>query len=166
MMIWVLRDYPLNPTFQGGSINRVLPNLKLIEALNQKGLFTYGGQPKPAVATVARLYKALPTADAAARQPPPGDAARLLCSSRAGSARRGASLRGVVGDQRPTLSATHTGFVAALGLDREAAVTMLMSQPPPTLLELDDLRIAAQPSVLVAPHGPRGIGSSIVPAVV
>jgi len=60
MLIWVLRDYPLNPTFEGGSIHGVLPNLKLIEGLNQKGLFTYGGQAKPAAATVARLFKALP----------------------------------------------------------------------------------------------------------
>ena len=61
MMIWVLRDYPLTPTFSGGSIKRVLPNLRLIEGLNQKGLFTYSGQPKPGVvSTVARMYKALP----------------------------------------------------------------------------------------------------------
>jgi beta-galactosidase/beta-glucuronidase len=61
MMIWVLRDYPLTPTFEGGSVKEVLPNLKLIEGLNQKGLFTYSGQPKPGVvSTVARLYKALP----------------------------------------------------------------------------------------------------------
>jgi hypothetical protein len=61
MMIWVLRDYPLEPTFEGGSIHHVLPNLKLLEGLNQKGLFTYGGAPKAGVvSTVARLYKALP----------------------------------------------------------------------------------------------------------
>lgn len=61
MMIWVLRDYPLSPTFDGGSIHHVLPNLKLIEGLNQKGLFTYAGQAKPGVvSTVARLFKALP----------------------------------------------------------------------------------------------------------
>ncbi len=61
MLIWVLRDYPLNPTFDGGSIHGVLPQLKLIEGLNQKGLFTYAGQPKPGVvSTVARLFKALP----------------------------------------------------------------------------------------------------------
>ncbi|MGD0455561.1 MAG: glycoside hydrolase family 2 TIM barrel-domain containing protein [Solirubrobacteraceae bacterium] len=61
MMIWVLRDYPLTPTFEGGSIKHVLPKLQLIEGLNQKGLFTYGGQAKPGVvSTVARLFKALP----------------------------------------------------------------------------------------------------------
>jgi beta-galactosidase/beta-glucuronidase len=61
MMIWVLRDYPLTPTFEGGSIKHVLPKLQLIEGLNQKGLFTYSGQAKPGVvSTVARLFKALP----------------------------------------------------------------------------------------------------------
>jgi len=61
MMVWVLRDYPLTPTFEGGSIKSVLPKLKLIEGLNQKGLFTYGGRAKPGVvSTVARLYGALP----------------------------------------------------------------------------------------------------------
>jgi hypothetical protein len=60
MLVWVLRDYPLTPTFSGGSIHGQLPHLKLIEGLNQKGLFTYGGQAKPAAATVARLFKALP----------------------------------------------------------------------------------------------------------
>jgi hypothetical protein len=61
MMIWVLRDYPLTPTFSGGSIKHVLPHLKLIEGLNQKGLFTYAGRAKPGVvSTVARLFEALP----------------------------------------------------------------------------------------------------------
>jgi Glycosyl hydrolases family 2, TIM barrel domain/Glycosyl hydrolases family 2/Beta-galactosidase jelly roll domain len=60
MMLWVLRDYPLTPFFDGGSIHEVLPHLRLIEGLNQKGLFAYGGQAKPGVvATVARLYGAL-----------------------------------------------------------------------------------------------------------
>jgi hypothetical protein len=61
MMLWVLRDYPLSPFFDGGSIHEVLPHLKLIEGLNQKGLFTYGGQAKPGVvSTVAGLYGGLP----------------------------------------------------------------------------------------------------------
>jgi len=61
MMIWLLRDYPLTPTFSGGSITHVLPELKLIEGLNQKGLFTYAGRAKPGVvSTVARLYRILP----------------------------------------------------------------------------------------------------------
>ena len=60
MFVYLLRDYPLNPTFEGGSIHSVLPNVHLIEGLDQKGLFTYAGQPKPAAGAVAQLYKALP----------------------------------------------------------------------------------------------------------
>jgi hypothetical protein len=59
MFVYLLRDYPLIPTFQGGSIHRVLPRLRLVEGLNQKGLFTYGGRPKQAVGVVGRLYRAL-----------------------------------------------------------------------------------------------------------
>jgi beta-galactosidase/beta-glucuronidase len=59
MFIWDLRDYALIPAFQGGSIHFRLPHLQLIEGLIQKGLFTYSGTAKPAVSTVARLYKAL-----------------------------------------------------------------------------------------------------------
>ncbi|HWY19171.1 MAG TPA: glycoside hydrolase family 2 TIM barrel-domain containing protein [Solirubrobacteraceae bacterium] len=59
MFVYLLRDYPLTPTFQGGSIHSALPRLRLIEGLNQKGLFTYGGRPKQAVGAVARLYRAL-----------------------------------------------------------------------------------------------------------
>jgi hypothetical protein len=59
MFVYLLRDYPLVPTFEGGSIHGVLPRLRLIEGLNQKGLFTYGGRPKQAVGAVARLYQAL-----------------------------------------------------------------------------------------------------------
>lgn len=60
MLIWNLRDYPLVPQFSGGSIHYKLPSLKLIEGINQKGLFTYGGAAKPAVGVVARLFKPLP----------------------------------------------------------------------------------------------------------
>ena len=48
MFVSVLRDYPLTPTFSGGSIHRVIKHLRLIEGLNQKGLFTYSGTAKPA----------------------------------------------------------------------------------------------------------------------
>jgi Glycosyl hydrolases family 2, TIM barrel domain/Glycosyl hydrolases family 2/Glycosyl hydrolases family 2, sugar binding domain len=60
MLIWDLRDYPLTPTFAGGSIHGRLPKLRLIEGINQKGLFTYTGAQKPAVGAVARLFRALP----------------------------------------------------------------------------------------------------------
>lgn len=60
MLVWDLRDYPLVPQFYGGSIIFKLPSLKLIEGINQKGLFTYGEAPKPAATAVARLFKPLP----------------------------------------------------------------------------------------------------------
>jgi hypothetical protein len=60
MLVWDLRDYPLVPTFEGGSIHFKLPALRLIEGINQKGLFTYGGAAKPAAGAVARLFKPLP----------------------------------------------------------------------------------------------------------
>jgi beta-galactosidase/beta-glucuronidase len=61
MMIWLLRDYPLNPYFRGGSIHAVLPGLRLLDAINGKGLFSYSGQAKPAARTVARLFGSLPS---------------------------------------------------------------------------------------------------------
>jgi hypothetical protein len=60
MLVWDLRDYPLVPSFDGGSIHFKLPALKLIEGINQKGMFTYGARAKPAASSVARLFKALP----------------------------------------------------------------------------------------------------------
>jgi hypothetical protein len=59
MLIWNLRDYALNPFFNGGSIHSKLPRVRLIEGLNQKGLFTYGGGAKPAASVVARLFARL-----------------------------------------------------------------------------------------------------------
>jgi beta-galactosidase/beta-glucuronidase len=61
MLIWLLRDYPVIPAFQGGAIHASLPRLRLIEGINQKGLFTYAGAAKPAVGVVARLFRALPS---------------------------------------------------------------------------------------------------------
>ncbi|HEY2719468.1 MAG TPA: glycoside hydrolase family 2 TIM barrel-domain containing protein, partial [Solirubrobacteraceae bacterium] len=60
MLVWDLRDYPLVPQFYGGSITFKLPALRLIEGINQKGLFTYSGSAKPAASTVARLFRPLP----------------------------------------------------------------------------------------------------------
>jgi Glycosyl hydrolases family 2, TIM barrel domain/Glycosyl hydrolases family 2 len=59
MLVWDLRDYPLVPQFNGGSITFKLPHVKLIEGINQKGLYTYGDTAKPAAGTVARLFKAM-----------------------------------------------------------------------------------------------------------
>jgi len=60
MLIWDLRDYPLIPAYRGGSIHRKLPHVRLIEGMLQKGLFTYSGAPKPAVAMVSRIFGGLP----------------------------------------------------------------------------------------------------------
>jgi hypothetical protein len=60
MLIWNLRDFALTPTFAGGSISRLLPQIRLVKGLDQKGLFSYEGESKPSAATVARLFKALP----------------------------------------------------------------------------------------------------------
>ncbi|MFI5005489.1 MAG: glycoside hydrolase family 2 protein [Solirubrobacterales bacterium] len=60
MLIWVLRDFALTPTYDGGSVKHSAPHIKLIEGLNGKGLFDWSGRPKPAAAAVAQLFKALP----------------------------------------------------------------------------------------------------------
>jgi hypothetical protein len=60
MVVWLLRDYPLHPLFEGGSIHNKLPHVRLVEGLNGKGLFSYGGAAKPAAAAVGRLFRALP----------------------------------------------------------------------------------------------------------
>ncbi|MFI4985211.1 MAG: glycoside hydrolase family 2 TIM barrel-domain containing protein [Solirubrobacterales bacterium] len=61
MLIWLLRDYPVIPAFQGGAIHSSLPRLRLIEGINQKGLFTYAGAAKPAAGVIARLFRTLPS---------------------------------------------------------------------------------------------------------
>ena len=60
MMIWLLRDYPLTPQFNGGSIHFKLPHVRLIEGINGKGLFARDERAKPAAGAVARLFRALP----------------------------------------------------------------------------------------------------------
>ena len=59
MLVWALSDFAVPPTFAGGSIRRLVPGIRLVRGLNQKGLFTYGGAPKPAAAVVARLFARL-----------------------------------------------------------------------------------------------------------
>jgi len=56
MLVWNLQDFALSPDFEGGSIRRQAPEMVLERGINQKGLFTYGGRPKPAAAVVKRLY--------------------------------------------------------------------------------------------------------------
>jgi hypothetical protein len=54
-LVWAIQDFAVIPTFQGGSIRRILPRLRLVAGVNQKGLFTYTGAAKPSVAVVRSL---------------------------------------------------------------------------------------------------------------
>jgi beta-galactosidase/beta-glucuronidase len=56
-LVWALQDFALTPTSGGGSAGRLLPGLQLVAGLNQKGLFTYDGRPKPAAAVVRELSR-------------------------------------------------------------------------------------------------------------
>jgi hypothetical protein len=51
-LVWALRDFAVSPAFAGGSIRRVVPGIELVRGVNQKGLFTRGGAPKPAARAV------------------------------------------------------------------------------------------------------------------
>jgi beta-galactosidase/beta-glucuronidase len=55
-LVWNLQDFALAPSFAGGSIRRQVPSIRLVRGINQKGLFTYDGRPKPAVAAVRRAF--------------------------------------------------------------------------------------------------------------
>jgi beta-galactosidase/beta-glucuronidase len=55
-LVWNLQDFALAPSFAGGSIRRQVPGIHLVRGINQKGLFTYDGQAKPAVAAVRRAF--------------------------------------------------------------------------------------------------------------
>jgi beta-glucuronidase len=56
-LVWNLQDFALAPSFAGGSIRRQVPSIRLVRGINQKGLFTYDGQAKPAVAAVRRAFE-------------------------------------------------------------------------------------------------------------
>ena len=56
IIVWTLRDYALRPDFVGGSIVERMPGLKLAPGLNEKGLYSFGGRPKPALAAVQRAF--------------------------------------------------------------------------------------------------------------
>jgi hypothetical protein len=56
MLVWNLRDFAVSPAFFGGSINNVVPGIRIVRGINQKGLYDYDGDPKPAVRTVRRAY--------------------------------------------------------------------------------------------------------------
>ena len=55
-LVWTLNDFAVSPLFFGGSINSIVPGIRLVRGLNQKGLFTYDGRPKPAAAVVAKAW--------------------------------------------------------------------------------------------------------------
>ena len=56
MIVWTLQDFALRPNFLGGSVRSQKPDIVLQRGINAKGLFTYGGRPKPAAEVVTRLF--------------------------------------------------------------------------------------------------------------
>jgi hypothetical protein len=52
MLVWNLRDFGVAPSFNGGSVAEEVPDIKLVPGLNEKGLHTYTGRPKPAAQAV------------------------------------------------------------------------------------------------------------------
>ena len=58
-LVWILRDFTINPAFRGGSITKKDPKLRLTPGLNQKGLFDRRGRAKPAAAAVRAGLAAL-----------------------------------------------------------------------------------------------------------
>jgi hypothetical protein len=52
MLVWNLRDFAVAPSFNGGSITEVVSDISLVPGLNEKGLHTYEGEPKPAARAV------------------------------------------------------------------------------------------------------------------
>jgi len=52
VLVWNLRDFALRPDFRGGSIEKAYPGRDPTPGINAKGLFTLGGEPKPAVEVV------------------------------------------------------------------------------------------------------------------
>jgi hypothetical protein len=65
MLVWNLQDFAMRPSFFGGSVRSEDRAILLRRGINEKGLYTYGGRPKPAARVVARLFTR-PTARAAA----------------------------------------------------------------------------------------------------
>jgi beta-galactosidase/beta-glucuronidase len=59
MLVWNLRDFAVIPSFGGGSIREVVDKIVLVPGLNEKGLHTYAGRPKPAAQAVKREFARL-----------------------------------------------------------------------------------------------------------
>jgi hypothetical protein len=66
MLVWNLRDFAVAPSFAGGSIRRVVGRIRLVRGLNQKGLSTYAGRPKPAQRAARSQFRAIERARRAA----------------------------------------------------------------------------------------------------
>src|SRR3954447_4068211 len=61
MLVWILRDFAVPPSFAGGSVRHEFPRIRLLRGINQKGLFNYQGAAKPSMPVVARMFGAIPT---------------------------------------------------------------------------------------------------------
>jgi hypothetical protein len=59
MLVWNLRDFAVSPSFAGGSIKSVVPDIQIERGLNTKGLFGFGGRPKPAAEAVRHAFEPL-----------------------------------------------------------------------------------------------------------
>jgi hypothetical protein len=59
MLVWNLRDFAVAPSFNGGSITEVVPDIALVPGLNEKGIHTYTGRPKPAAKVVRDEFAVL-----------------------------------------------------------------------------------------------------------
>jgi hypothetical protein len=56
MLVWNLRDFAVAPSFNGGSITEVVDQISLVPGLNEKGIHTYTGRPKPAAKAVRDAF--------------------------------------------------------------------------------------------------------------
>lgn len=61
MLIWILRDFAVPPSFAGGSIRRQVPDIRLLRGVVQKGLLNYRNEAKPSMAAIARSFRSMPT---------------------------------------------------------------------------------------------------------
>jgi beta-galactosidase/beta-glucuronidase len=61
MLVWNLQDFGVAPTFAGGSISSVVPDIHIERGLNTKGLFDYRGTAKPAAAAIRHAFAGLGT---------------------------------------------------------------------------------------------------------
>lgn len=62
-LVWNLRDFAVAPSFYGGSIIRLVPDIKLVRGINQKGLFDLASKAKPSVRVVSGRFAAQAAAD-------------------------------------------------------------------------------------------------------